>query len=536
MRHVTLKKLFLGAGCALLVVPAFVFAINDHVQDVPAMGWNSWNYYGCNINQTTILAAANAMHRKSTVANWEGKLISMQDVGYKFVNLDDCWEGARTGGILQFSATLFPQGFVWMCDSIRRMGLVPGLYTSAGQTTCAGRPAQYGYDLADSRQFATWGFQYLKEDWCGAKGGCDAQACCITLYTQAYNALRTAAQEAFNNNRYPGATAPKWFTFSLCNWGAYSSWTFGARCGHSARMSGDISGSWASVIGIVNLVISNQTWNYNEPGFFNDPDMLEVGNGTLTTDQNKAHYDLWCQMQSPLLTGNNLASMNQTVFDIITNREVIAINQDSLNWGGRRVRAVTSNLDIWYKRCFTRDPISHAVISDQTRMKKSVIILNKAATSTTYSLLRSDPIELNAAEAYQVRNLWTHAVIDTLNTVETGVPLVTIPATGSVHLLLTPMSVIVPVIRDDEIKKQSNTQIASLIKGRRSSDGGIQIFLPMSGSVTLFDVQGREIASFAAPNSGQWYQVTGSAVIPGTFVVKASGQGCVLTKTLVLAK
>ena len=121
MFNATLKKFFVVSGCSLLLLPAFAFAINDGVQLTPAMGWNSWNYYGCNINQTTILAQANAMVRKSTVANWEGKFISMKDVGYQFINLDDCWEGARTGGILQFSATLFPQGFVWMCDRGRRV-------------------------------------------------------------------------------------------------------------------------------------------------------------------------------------------------------------------------------------------------------------------------------------------------------------------------------------------------------------------------------------------------------------------------------
>ena len=533
MRNARGRKLFLVAG-SLLLLPSFALAINDGIQVTPAMGWNSWNYYGCNINQTTILAAANAMAKKSTTANWEGKMIAMKDVGYVFVNLDDCWEGARTNGNLAFSASLFPQGFVWMCDSIRRMGLIPGLYTSAGTATCAGRPAQYNYDSSDCIGYALWGYQYLKEDWCNVPATYNNSAGAVTLYQRSYNWLRRGADTAFARGRYPGATTPKYFTFSLCNWGAYSSWTYGARCGHSARMSGDISGSWASVVGIVDQCISNSVWLYNQTGFFNDPDMLEVGNGTLTTNQNQAHLDLWCIMQAPLLTGNNIAAQSTVVFDILTNREVLAINQDSLNWGGRRVRAVTTSFELWYKRCFTRNPVSHAVIIDSSKMKKSVVLFNRGASAYAYSLLRSDPIELNAAESYQVRNLWTHAVIDTLFTTETSVPSISVPATATMHLLLTPLSAFVSVINNKE-DVYSNKGIASLIKARRSAQG-VQIYLPVSGSVTLFDVQGRAIASFAAPNGGQWYQVPGTAVIPGTFVVKASGQGGVLTKTLVMAK
>lgn len=533
MLNATLKRSFFTVGGMLLLLPALSFAVNDGTQMLPAMGWNSWNYYGCNINQATILTAANAMVRKSTVANWEGKLVSMKDVGYKFVNLDDCWEGSRTSGYLNYSATLFPNGFVWMCDSIRRMGLKVGIYTSAGTATCQGRPAQFNYDSSDCIGYAMWGFTYLKEDWCNVGSTYLNSAGAVTLYTRAYNWLRRAADTAFRRNRFPGATGPEHITFSLCNWGAYNSWTYGARCGHCARMSGDISGSWSSVVGIINLYKNNSVWNYNEPGFFNDPDMLEVGNGTLTTDQNKAHLDFWCIVQSPLLTGNNLGAMNQTVFDILTNREVLAINQDSLNWAGRRVRAVTANFEIWYKRCRTRNPVGGAIVTDSTRMKKAVMLLNYGSSAYAYSLLRSDPIELNATEAYQVRNLWTHAVIDTLNTSETGVPSISVPATGTVHLLLTPLSMIVPVIRDKE-DIYSNNQIASLIKGRRTAEG-VEIYLPISGAVALFDVQGRAIASFTVSKAG-WCRVPGSAMIPGTFVVKASRQDGVLTRTLVLAK
>ena len=536
MRHAALKKLFLGAGCALLVVPAFVFAVNDSVQDVPAMGWNSWNHFGCNIRQATILGQAVTMATRKAAVNWEGKTPTMKDAGFQFINLDDCWEGATN---IQYDATLFPQGFIWMCDSIRRLGLFPGLYTSAGTNTCAGRPAQYNADAACAKAYADWGFQYLKEDWCNVPGTYNNSAGAVTLYQRSYQALRTAAVNAFNAGRYPGATKPKYFTFSLCNWGAYSSWTYGAQCGHSARMSGDIGANWGSVVGIIDQCINNNVVTYNQRGFFNDPDMLECGNG-MTATEDQSHFDLWIQMQSPLLTGNDLVNMGAATLTLFTNREAIAISQDSLNWGGRRVRVITAGgLDLWYKRCFTRDPISHAVITDQTRMKKSVIIFNRGAAAANYSITRATdgtPLELSATQAYQVRNLWTHTTIDTLNTTETAVPAVAVAGHGTTHLLFTPLSVISPVIPNDLLEKNSNAVIAALIKGRRGA-AGLELYVPANGKIGLFTVQGRQIASFMAANGGQWYQVpVNKATLAGTFIVKASLQDRVLTKTFVLAR
>jgi alpha-galactosidase len=533
MSHLVLRKFFLVCISTMLLMPVFAFAINDSIQDVPAMGWNSWNYYGCNISQATILTAANAMVKKSTTANWEGEYISMADVGYKFVNLDDCWEGARTNGTLTYSASLFPKGFVWMCDSIRKMGLIPGLYTSAGTATCQGKASQYSYDSSDAMQYAKWGFQYLKEDWCNVPSSYQNKDSAIVLYKRSYKALRKAADTAFAEGRYSDATKPKYFTFSLCNWGSYNSWTYGAQCGHSARMSGDISATWTQVVNIIDQCTSNGVVAYNTKGFFNDPDMLEVGNG-LTAAEDQSHFDLWCQMQSPLLTGNNLGNMSTTTFNILTNREVIAIDQDSLNWGGRRVRVPTTNVELWYKRCFTRSSAG-VIVTDSTKMKKSVIVFNKSSSSITYSILRSDPIELGTSEAYQVRNLWTHAPIDTLQTSETSISSVTVAAHGTVHLLLTPMMLYTGVISDGDIEKVSNTQLAGVIKARRGTNG-MEIYIPMSANVAIFDVQGRQIASFVTISGKQWYQVQCNFKVGNALIVKALVQNRVLTKTLVLSR
>jgi alpha-galactosidase len=517
--------------CSLFVMHAFAFAVNDHVQDLPAMGWNSWNYYACNINESTILAAANAIHKKSTTANWEGLYVSMQDVGYKFVNLDDCWEGSRTNGILQYSSTLFPHGFVWLCDSIRRMGLIPGLYTSAGTATCQGRPAQFGYDTADALQYARWGFQYLKEDWCNVPSNFTNRDGAIQLYARSYKALRYAAETAFKEGRYPGATAPKYFTFSLCNWGSYSSWTYSAPLGHSARMSGDISGSWGSVVGIIDQCINNNVVTYNQAGFFNDPDMLEVGNGGMTTSENQAHFDLWCQMQSPLLTGNNIAGMNTTIFNILTNREVIAINQDSLNWGGRRVKNGTP--EIWYKRCFTRAlGMTGSVVTDSTRMKKSIILFNRGTGSVNYSILRSDPLELGTG-SFQVRDLWQHKIIDTLEAAMTSLPAIAVAGHGTTHLLFTPLSI--TSLANSMVADTRYLSSVGLINGRRSAQG-LEIYLPICGIVTLLDPQGSKIATISADGNKKWYLVQSNCRTSEALIAKINSQGRILAQTIVVSK
>lgn len=540
MRHAALRKLLFTSGCALFLLPAFTFAINDGIQLTPALGWNSWNQFACaGLNQAVVLAQAVTMATRRAPADWMGRQLTMKDAGYRFINLDDCWEGSSN---VTYNTTRFPQGFVWLCDTIRRLGLLPGLYTSAGTATCAGYPAQYNADSACAMAYAHWGYQYLKEDWCNVPGTYTNSAGAVTLYQRSYNWLRRAADSAaahgrWKGRRYADSTSPRYFTFSLCNWGAYSSWTYGARCGHSARMSGDISGSWASVLGIINLCINNNVVRWNERGFFNDPDMLEVGRGMNATED-QAHYDLWVQMQSPLLTGNDLSTMSNATLSIFTNTEVNAINQDSLNWGGRRVRVITTNAqELWYKRCFTRHPTTHAVITDSSRMKKSVILFNRG-TAGNYAISRTTDatvLELNAAESYQIRNLWTHQLIDTLLTTETAVRSVAVGQHGTVHLLFTPLSMIVPVIPDNQLKQHSDDMIAALIKGRKSA-AGLEIFVPASGMVALYNAQGRQIVSFIAANGGQWYQVPVSAAMAGTFIVKASLRDRVLTKALVLAK
>jgi len=541
MVHVILKKLYPALGCALLLLPAFVFAIDDGVQKTPAMGWNSWNQLGCGgLNQAAVLAQAIAMATKRPAqADWLGRKLSMKEAGYRFINLDDCWEGSSN---TSYNTNLFPQGFNWMCDSIRRLGLFPGIYTSAGSTTCAGRPAQLNADAACAKAYADWGFQYLKEDWCATPSTSQSAAGATALYQASYKALRTAAENAATSGRWKGkgyadSTSPRYFTFSLCNWGNWNVWTYGASCGHSARSSGDIASNWTNMLNILDNAASRNITSYNATGFYCDQDMMEIGvstgAGSLTAVENQTHYDLWAQMQSPLLAGNNLSTMSDAVLTIYLNTEVNDINQDSLAWSGRRVKQA-SGIDLWYKRCFTRNPTTHAVITDQTQMKKSVIVFNRNSSQSTYSILRTDPLEFGAGTAYQVRDLWKHANICTLTTTGTSIPAVSVVAHGTVHLLFTPLGITSIVIPDNQLKQHSDNMITSLIKERKGANG-FEVFIPARGKITLFDVQGKQIASFLAENGGQWYRMPISGACSAVFV-RAALQDRVVSKKLVLGR
>jgi len=521
-------KLLLATGYVLVFGWALVFAIDDGIQRAPAMGWNSWNNFGCNINETTILNQAKAMAAKRTTANWEGKYISMKDVGYQFVNLDDCWEGSRSGnGIIDYEHTLFPHGMSWLCDTIRKLGLIPGLYTSAGTATCQGRPAQYGNDWNDAFTYAKWGFQYLKEDWCNVPSQYNNKQGAIDLYTKSYQALRKAADSVYALKLFPGEKGPRYFTFSLCNWGNYQSWTYGAQCGHSARMSGDISADWGSVIGIIDECIDNQVYKYNVKGFFNDPDMLEVGNG-LSQSENQAHFDLWCIQQAPLLSGNNLATQSNATFFVLTNREVIAVNQDSLNWCGRRVK-VSGNLELWYKRCFTRTD-SGVLVTDSTKMDKSVIVLNRGTSTASYTIARTDPLELGNS-TFAVRDLWQHKIIDTITTADNLT--VSVAGHGTTHLRFSLLSSV--GIDSGKPLTFSNNQLTNGIQVRRMAEG-LEISFPFSGFVSILDIQGKNVASFAEARAGCWYNVPCKSLGRGTFIIKSSIKSGIFAKTIALGR
>jgi alpha-galactosidase len=285
---------------------------------MPPMGWNSWNKFACDgINEKVIREVANEMVSSG-----------MREAGYQYIVIDDCWQVARdSAGNIIADPVKFPGGIKALADYVHSKGLLFGIYTCAGSKTCAGRPASLGYEYQDARQYAAWGVDFLKEDWCNTTTQ-NAPA----SYTLMRDALRKAGRP---------------IVFSLCEWGSNKPWLWAKDVGQLWRTTGDISDKWnytepgdtaarsGSVLG--NLDLEDGLEKYAGPGHWNDPDMLEVGNGGLTEDEERAHFSLWCMLAAPLLAGNDLRNMTPATKAILTNRAVIAIDQDPLGQQGYRV-------------------------------------------------------------------------------------------------------------------------------------------------------------------------------------------------------
>jgi alpha-galactosidase len=327
----------------------------------PPMGWNSWNHFACDVSAQLIRETADAMVETG-----------MRDAGYQYVVIDDCWQVARdASGRLVADSTRFPGGLKPLADYVHQRGLKFGVYTDAGRRTCQGRPGTYGHEEQDARSFAEWGVDYVKEDWCYAEGF-DAPS----QYAKFRDALAQAGRP---------------IVFSICEWGSNRPWEWAPGTGNLWRTTGDIADRWNSMLGIVDL--STQYAPVAGPGSWNDPDMLEVGNGGMTDDEYRAHFSLWAIMAAPLMAGNDLRTMPQNTREILTNREVIAVDQDSAGVQGTLVAENPPELQVWAKP-----------LRDGSR---AVALLNRssipAAMSTSWGRIGLRPGPAT------VRDLWAHA-------------------------------------------------------------------------------------------------------------------------------
>lgn len=282
----------------------------------PPMGWNSWNKYHCDVSEDLIMKMADAM-----VAS------GMKDAGYEYIVIDDCWQVSRDeNGEIVVDPERFPHGMKYLADYIHSKGLKFGIYSSAGTVTCQRRPGGRGYEFQDARAYARWGVDYLKYDWCGSS-------------TQNAKASYTLMRDALYKAGRP-------IVFSICEWGSNTPWEWGAEVGHLWRTTGDISDNWNSMIGIFDK--QKDLARYAGPDRWNDPDMLEVGNGGMTNEEYKTHFSLWCMLAAPLIAGNDLANMTPETKAILMNKEMIAVNQDTL---GMQATCYRDNygFQIWVK-------------------------------------------------------------------------------------------------------------------------------------------------------------------------------------------
>ena len=294
----------------------------------PPMGWNSWNYFAEKVDDKGVRDAADQL-----VAS------GMKDAGYVYVNIDDTWEGQRdASGVLHTNAK-FPD-MKALADYVHSKGLKIGIYSSPGPKTCAGYEGSLGHEAQDAQLYAEWGIDYLKYDLCSfipevmEKQALTDKAAQMRLMVAAYAKM----DKALSATGRP-------IVYSLCQYGWDASWEWAPSVGGNLwRTTGDISPDWDRIYAIVSQQAGLES--YAGPGHWNDPDMLEVGNGKLTLAENRAHFSLWAMLAAPLLAGNDLPNMKPEIKAILTNRDVIAIDQDSLGKQGMRAYS-EGEVDVW---------------------------------------------------------------------------------------------------------------------------------------------------------------------------------------------
>ncbi|MBN1128796.1 MAG: glycoside hydrolase family 27 protein [Chitinispirillaceae bacterium] len=530
MGKVFFRRLLLTASVAALLLPSFALALQDGQCLTPPMGWNSWNHYGCaNLSQAVVIATAKAFKTKHP-ANWEGRSISLQDAGYNYVNLDDCWGATArdANGKLQANtaANKFPSctpangGMKWLTDSIHRMGLKIGIYGCAGTRTCAGTmPGGFDNEVTDAKSYVDWGFDLLKYDFCNVPA---SQYYNQVLYVRMRNALWAAKGMQPHSGPLP-------ITFSICEWAwnQVKVWTWSDTIGHLWRTTHDISANWSTMVGIIDQNIANQTWLYSKKGNWPDYDMFEVGrsafdpsSGQLYEDQAKTHFSIWCMAASPLLLGNDVTTMSDAVFNIITNRELIALNQDSLGWCGMR-RRVSGNVDVWVKKLSSPDT--------NLQRKWAVTLFNRGtAAASNIAINWSDFGETTASAPYAIRNLWTHTTLN--GTYTSNYTVASVPAHGVVTLLFQ-RGGFVGVNTPGTAAKRCDARVAM-----RRGQQGVDMFIPVSNStVQIFDIQGKELASFATTDPA-WYPVKSQARLNRTCLVRVKTPSGMLVEKMVLAR
>jgi alpha-galactosidase len=353
----------------LVVMSPFGRALDNGLARTPPMGWNSWNKFGCKgLNEKVVRETADAMASNG-----------MKDVGYQYIVIDDCWQTGRdaTGNIVA-DAERFPSGIKALADYIHAKGLKFGIYTDAGTMTCAKRPGSIGHEYQDAKQYANWGVDYLKEDWCNTLPGQNSES----SYTLMRNALAESGRP---------------IVFSICEWGSTKPWLWAGPVGNLWRATPDIQDCWeckrswggGGVTQILDLMDGLES--YSGPGHWNDPDMLEVGNGGMTKDEYRAHFSMWAIFSAPLLAGNDISNMTPETKEILLNKEVIAIDQDSLGQQGRRVKK-TGDLEVWSKQ-----------LQDGGR---AIALLNRGTAAAQISVAWTDVGYPDAISA-SVKDLWT---------------------------------------------------------------------------------------------------------------------------------
>jgi len=341
----------------------------------PPMGWNSWNKFECKINETVVKEVADALVSSG-----------MKNAGYQYIIVDDCWQIGRDSlGNILADPERFPSGIKSLVDYIHSKGLKFGIYSDAGTLTCQGRPGSRGYEFQDARTYAKWGVDLLKYDWC-SHGKQNAEASYALMRDAIYKAGRP-------------------MVLSICEWGTNKPWEWGASAGHTWRTTEDIincfdcKNNWGG-LGVLQIIdLQAEIGGYSGPGHWNDPDMLEIGNGVLTNNEERSHMSMWSMFSAPLIAGNDIRNMSAETNGILTNKEVLAIDQDSLGISATRWMKY-GDLEIWFK------PLSdHNFAFCFLNRSNQPITINQDLKIT----IKNYKVD----GSYDVRNVWKHKDIGT---------------------------------------------------------------------------------------------------------------------------
>ena len=335
---------------------------SDGLAPTPPMGWNSWNRFGPFISERLVIETADALVESG-----------MRDAGYRYVVIDDAWhESVRDdAGDLVENRWAFPHGLGWLADRIHERGLRFGLYTDAGTRTCQGYPASLGNEVRDAKRFAAWNVDFMKVDWCHTEGLRGR-----TTYPKWTEAIKASGRPMI---------------LSISEWARDRPWEWAGSVGHMWRTTADIADTWDSITAIADSQVDLHP--FAGPDRWNDPDMLEIGNGGMTDDEYRSHFSLWTILAAPLMAGNDLRSMSAETRAILTAPEVIAVDQDPLGQQGRRVQKEAAT-EIWAREV---QGGAHAVL-----------LLNRGAEAT-HARVAWEDIGMTGSRSARVRDLWARA-------------------------------------------------------------------------------------------------------------------------------
>jgi alpha-galactosidase len=333
----------------------------------PPMGWNSWNKFGCDVSETLIRQMADAL-----------AATGMKDAGYQFIVIDDCWQVERKNdGTIVADTSRFQSGMKALADYVHDKGLKFGVYSDAGTKTCQGRPGSHGFESKDAPQYAAWGVDYLKYDWCHAEG--------------------IEPREAYATMRRALDATDRPIVFSICEWGTSKPWTWARGIGHLWRTTGDIQDcwdckkEWGGLGWTIILDLNADLAPYSGPGAWNDPDMLEVGNGGMTAAEYRAHFSMWAMLAAPLMAGNDLRTMSAETRAMLTNHDVIAIDQDPLGKQATRIRD-DGDQEVWAR------PLADG--------GEAIALLNRGTKPAEIGVKWAAAAPTDRVST--VRNLWSH--------------------------------------------------------------------------------------------------------------------------------